>query len=209
MDTPEMQQQEQDLPDELEVLKQRATLLGVPFSNNIGVDTLRQRIADKMRENDEGEQQGGEQVAEKNPLEDVGDAPSETVAAPVRKLSLRQHLYNTEMRLVRLRITNLDPKKKDLPGEILTVANEYLGTVRKFVPFGEVTDDGFHVEYCLYKLMEARRFLSIRTIKDRRTGHVRVESQMAKEFALEILPDLTPAELAKLANAQKAAGSID
>ena len=40
---------------------------------------------------------------------------------------------------------DLDPKKKDLPGEVVTFANEYLGTVRVFVPFGEQTEDGWHI----------------------------------------------------------------
>jgi len=113
------------------------------------------------------------------------------------------------MKLVRLRIQNLDPKKKDLPGEIFTVANEYLGTVKKFVPYGEVTEEGYHVPYCIYRMMDARKFLNIRTVKDRRTGIERVESTWAKEFALEVLPQLTAKELAELANAQKAAGSFN
>ena len=35
-----------------------------------------------------------------------------------QKISLRKYIRDREMKLVRLRITNLDPKKKDLPGEI-------------------------------------------------------------------------------------------
>ena len=110
------------------------------------------------------------------------------------------------MRLVRLRITNMDPKKKDLPGEILTVANDYLGTVRKFIPFGEVTDNGYHVPYCLYMMMKERRFLNIRTTK--KNGQIQVSSGWATEFAFEELPPLTQHELDRLAAAQAAAGGI-
>ena len=113
-----------------------------------------------------------------------------------------------KMKLVRLRITNLDPKKKDLPGEILTVGNEYLGTVRKFVPFGEATDNGYHVPYCLYELMRDRKFLSIKTRKGPK-GQTIVEQQMVREFALEILPPLTEAELARLSAAQLSAGGVE
>ena len=35
-------------PTEMEVLKDRARKLGVTFSNNIGLDALRQRVADAL-----------------------------------------------------------------------------------------------------------------------------------------------------------------
>jgi hypothetical protein len=212
------QEQSNDLqmPTEMDLLKQRATLMGIAFSNNIGEETLRQRIADKQAELDaaaSGEQNNQEEEEEQPGQKEVNALESATAstqeATNERPLTLREKIRLEQLRLVRVRITCLDPKKKDLPGEILTVANEYLGTVRKFIPFGEVTDDGYHIPYCLYKMLDARKFLNIRTFKDRRTGTVRVESGYVKEFALEILDPLTPAELAKLANAQKAAGSVE
>lgn len=115
-------------------------------------------------------------------------------------------MHAKQMRQVRVRVTNMDPKKKDLPGEIWTVANEYLGTVRKFVPYGEQTDDGFHIPYCLYRLLDSKRFLHIRDVKDRTTGIVRQDKVWAKEFSLDVLPTLTQGELDRLAAAQAAAG---
>ena len=106
------------------------------------------------------------------------------------------------------RCTNFGQEKKDLPGEILTVANEYLGTVRKYVPFGEATDNGYHVPYCLYEMMRDRKFLSIKTRKGPK-GQTIVEQQMVREFALEILPPLTEAELARLSAAQLSAGGVE
>lgn len=220
MSTEDLNQEQSDdlqMPSELDLLKQRATLMGIAFSNNIGEETLRQRIADKQAELDaaaSGAENTGEEgdtvqqeQGEVNALE-AGASSKEEVTTE-RPLTLREKIRLEQMRLVRVRITCLDPKKKDLPGEILTVANEYLGTVRKFIPFGEVTDDGYHIPYCLYKMLDARKFLNIRTFKDRRTGTIRVESGYVKEFALEVLDPLTPAELAKLATAQKAAGSVE
>ena len=209
------QEQSNDLqmPTELDLLKQRATLMGIAFSNNIGEETLRQRIADKQAELDaaesSSEEEEEEQVTQTALAALASDGEQIVAKTTERPLTLREQIVKEQMRLVRIRITCLDPKKKDLPGEFLTVANEYLGTVRKFIPFGEVTDDGYHVPYCLYKMLEARKFLNIRTFKDRRTGTVRVESGYVKEFAIEVLDPLTPAELAKLATAQKAAGSIE
>lgn len=212
--------------NELEVLKARAKILGITFSNNIKVETLREKINAKL----EGEQEDETEEDfddEDEILEDEQEAPSEVnpladdyqskidaiannrkLKPTERKMQIRQLMVKEQMRLVRLRITNLDPKKKDLPGEIITFGNKYLGTVRKFVPFGEVTDDGYHVPYCIYKYLDSRRFLNIRTRRDKRTGAIRVESHYAKEFALEVLPQLTEVELARLANAQAAAGSL-
>jgi hypothetical protein len=191
-------------PSELDVLKQRARMMGLTFSNNIGLDALRKKVNDAM----EGKVE--EQPAQE-PAADGTFAPNplagETV--PVKRKSLRQHLFDEQMKLVRVRITNLDPKKKDLPGEIFTVANEHLGTVRKFIPYGEFTDGGYHVPYIIFKQLEARKFHDIRTIKDRRTGTNRVESRWVREFALEVLPPLTKQELDQLATAQIAAGSVD
>lgn len=185
---------------ELEVLKQRARLMGVEFSNNIGIDTLRERINAKMEADEQGTQETPAATPEVNALTGA------QVTQGKRK-SVRQHLYEQEMRLVRLRITCLDEKKKDLPGEIFTVANEFLGNVRKFVPFGDATEEGYHVPYCIYRVLKGRKFLQIRTKKSR-NGEITVSSNWVREFALEVLPDLTPEELKKLAVTQAASGSV-
>ena len=188
--------------DELPLLKERAKVMGIPFSNNISLETLRKRVADKM--------EGKDEAPEVNALTGDPEIAHAMVAKPLNQkaneVALRKLMYATQMRQVRVRITNMDPKKKDLPGEIWTVANEYLGTVRKFVPYGEQTDDGFHIPYCLYRLLDSKRFLHIRDVKDRTTGIVRQDKVWAKEFSLDVLPALTQAELDRLAAAQAAAG---
>lgn len=189
--------------DELTFLKERAKVMGIPFSNNISLETLRKRIADKKEGKDE---------PEVNPLAGDSEIAAITADAPKKldakqnALALRKLMHREQMKLVRVRITNMDPKKKDLPGEIWTVANEYLGNVRKMIPYGEQTDDGFHIPYCLFRLLQSKRFLHIRTVKDRVTGLERQENQWVKEFSLDVLPDLTKEELARLAAAQAAAG---
>lgn len=179
--------------DELSLLKQRASLMGIKYSNNISIEKLRERINGKLVEEEQEEK--------------TATSIAKTVEG--KALTLRQKLIKDNMRLIRLRITNLDPKKKDLPGEIITVANEYLGTVRKFVPFGETTENGYHVPYCIYTLLRARKFLNIRTFKDRQNpGQIKIEQSWSPEFALDVLPPLTQEELDKLATAQSAAGGI-
>ena len=188
--------------DELTLLKERAKVMGIPFSNNISLETLRKRVADKM--------EGKDEAPEVNALTGDPEIAQAMAAKPLNQkaneVALRKLMYAKQMRQVRVRITNMDPKKKDLPGEIWTVANEYLGTVRKFVPYGEQADDGFHIPYCLYRLLDSKRFLHIRDVKDRTTGIVRQDKVWAKEFSLDVLPSLTQGELDRLAAAQAAAG---
>ena len=210
-------------PTEMELLKQRADMLGVTYSNNIGIETLRKRVEDAMAGNPQDPEPEAQeaapsmesltadlaaQVAATTPVKDKGLNPlaQDGSAAPTKTISLREHMRLTQMKLVRVRIQNLDPKKANLPGEIFAVANEYLGDVKKFIPFGEVTDNGYHIPYCLYKMLKNRRFLNVRERKDR-DGKIHVETSWVKEFALELLPDLTPEELKQLATAQIAASS--
>ena len=211
-------------PTEMEMLKERADLLGVTYSNNIGIETLRKRVEDAMAGNPQDPEPESEQaavpsmesltadltaqVAATTLVTAKGSNPLVQDAAPVQSkpISLREHMRLTQLKLVRVRIQNLDPKKANLPGEIFAVANEYLGDVKKYIPFGEVTDNGYHIPYCLYKMLKNRRFLNVRERKDR-DGKIHVETSWVKEFALELLPDLSPEELKQLATAQIAASS--
>lgn len=194
----------QNSEDELSILKQRARMMGVEFSNNIGLETLKQRIQDKL----DGKASAPEAAAQ-TPAPPLTDPSLASASKPVKTRTLRQMLIEEQMKLVRIRIQNLDPKKKDLQGEIITVANEYLGTVRKYVPYGEVTDNGWHVPYCIYEFLRTRKFLNLRTYTDRRNGgNIKVEQGWAQEFSIEVLPPLTKEELAKLAASQAAAGTV-
>ncbi len=185
------------MPDELTVLKQRAKLMNISFSNNISLEKLRQKIADAQ---DGKEAEPEQEEAGVNPFEDKNKAPVKETEA-----QMRQRIRLEQTRLIRVRIQNLDPKKKDLPGEIITVANEYMGTIKKFVPFGEATDNGYHIPYCIYEFLKNRKFLNIRVTNKGK----KIEQSWVREFAIEELPQLTQEELDKLAAAQSAAGSTN
>ena len=184
------------MPSELEVLKQRATLMNIKFSNNISVEKLREKI--------EAAQAKDEPEVKESAVNPLGEKQE----AGVKKMTLGQKIRAEQTRLIRVRIQNLDPKKKDLPGEIITVANEYMGTIRKFVPFGEVTDNGYHIPYCIYEFLKERKFINITTRKGK-NGLPDIRATEAREFSIEVLPPLTEAELAQLAQAQIAAGSLN
>lgn len=197
-------------PNELDMLKQRARLMGITFSNNIGVDTLRAKIQEKLAGEAQSQEPATAQGQQQGtPSIDEETKPKQPVQAvkPAKPKSLRQALYDREMRLVRLRIQNLDPKKANLPGEIFTFANEYLGTVRKFIPYGEATDNGYHVPYCIYKQLRDRKFLHIKVNKV--NGREQIKTSYVREFSLEVLPPLTTEELARLRASQAAKGDFE
>jgi hypothetical protein len=199
-----------EMPSELDMLKQRATMMGIVFSNNIGLDTLKKKIAEKMDETPDTPVAPAPLVPPVDePEAPAPDAQADAPAAPVKVLSLRQHLLSEATKLIRIRIACMDPKKQDLPGEFFTVANEYIGTVRKYVPFGEQTDGGYHVPACILEMLQAREFLHIRTVTHPVTKEITTKTRYVKEFNIEILPPLTPAELKALAADQSASGRLE
>lgn len=190
-----VQQKETAEQEERRVLMTRARMMGLSISNNIGLETLRKKIQDKM----DGVVDSNENPAPP-PLEDP-------IVLKEKKVSARQHIKNEAMKLIRVQITNLDPKKKDLQGEIFTVGNSVIGTVRKFVPYGEVTENGYHIPNIIYNMLKRKKFLNIRTRRGPK-GEQIVEQNWAQEFSITVLPPLTEKELKELATAQLAAGSI-
>lgn len=231
-------------PDELSMLKQRAKLLGINFSNNIGLEALRAKVNGKLKSEDNEPEEEFEMVeetaqavssdslseaerAELNALREAvarqsAQAEAATLnkaiglnplagdkagAQPAAQMTKRQRIIREAMKLVRCQIVNLDPKKKELHGEILCVGNKYIGTVKKFIPFGEQTDNGYHIPKVLYDELESRKFLHITTRRNKANGQIDVKTSYAKEFSITVLPPLTPAELAQLAANQMAASN--
>lgn len=190
----ELDTEELPVQDELTALKKRAEMLGIKFSNNIGINTLRERIEKALSD-------------EPQESEVVQDEPAQEALTPRQKLSrLRRKIRERDMALVRVRISCMNPDKSELQGEIITVSNSILGTVRKYVPFGEATENGYHIPRIIYNVLKERKFLHIKSIQDKQKKTYRVEKKWIKEFAIEELPPLTPKELKELADDQRARG---
>jgi hypothetical protein len=169
--------------NELELLKARADKLGIKYSPNIGIETLKERINAVL-------------------------SPEKPAIAVNAEDAERTRVRKDALKLIRCQIVNLNPNKKAWEGEIITVWNKYTGTVRKFVPFGEKTVEGYHVPQIIYNVLKERKYLSISTKRDPKTGELTVKTQWVPEFSLTVLPQLTKEQLAELAAAQKASGSI-
>lgn len=204
-----MTEQSDNKTDELSLLKERAKILGVQFSGNIKLETLKARVEAKLSGEPEVEEEDEENVVE----DEVSEIASKRKVAPVRKLTkaeqeqaLRDKLVRESMRLVRVRIYNLNPAKRDLPGEIIAVGNRYIGTVKKFIPFGEATENGYHIPQVLLDDLKSRKFNQIRTKSV--NGQVQVESRMVPEYQIEVMPMLSKEQLEELALKQAAAERV-
>lgn len=175
---------------ELAILKQRADVLGIPYNGNIGLETLRNRVRDHQTK-----------------LESATKAEPELKTAPKTKAQVEQELRDQVKReglvLLRCRIANLNPQKRDLEGELITVANRFLGTVSKFIPFGEA-GESYHIPKVLYDELRDRKFQQVISKKDAQ-GKEQLSRRMVPEYSIEILPQLTAEELQELAVKQAAA----
>lgn len=181
--------------DELAMLKERAKLMGISISGNIGIDALKKKIEHHLA--------GKKEEADEPANLSVGSNAPRKKSKAEQEQDLREQLWADEMALVRCRIYNMNPSKRDLHGEIITVANRFVGTVRKFIPFGEATDNGYHIPKIIFNDLKARQFQSITTKTV--NGKIEVKTRMVPEYNIEVMPPLSAEELQELALKQEAA----
>lgn len=172
--------------NELDLLKQQADTLGISYHPSIGVDKLREKVAERM------------QNASENRT---------TVAAGAVDNS-RKAAYEDAMKLVRIRLTCMDPAKNEWPGEIITVSNDVVGNIKKYIPLREeFYVDGYHVPNIIYKFLRDRKYSAIKTVETPKGP--KVTSIQANAYSIEVLPQLTEKELEKLALKQAASKAAD
>ena len=188
---PEQKDELTEQKDELTILKARADLLKIPYSNNISLAKLKARIEEHMTQDEEEEEPAEEEIEE----------VVETKAA------LRSRLIKEATRLIRVRVTNMNPAKAAFPGEIFTVANSTVGTIRKFIPYGAGTEAGYHIPYAIYEMIKRKKFTLVKK-EVGPNGTPVFNKYERKEFAIEVLDPLTPEELKKLAAEQAATGRV-
>lgn len=190
------QEVETNESDELTALKARADLMGISYHPSIGLDKLKAKVNERLVPADE--------VVTK----------AKDVVKKEEKLFLTAQEYNKDRkvrgrreanRLVRVRVTCMNPNKKNWEGEIISVGSAKLGTFKKFVPFN--LESGYHIPYIIYKVMKDRKCSIPVTGKDAKQGEAN-RSKVIPEFSIEVLPPLTAKELNDLAIQQARSGSV-
>jgi len=183
------------LPSELDTLKARAKQLGVQYHPNIGVDKLRIKVNAKLN------------PPTKNTVAPVAAIPNKIIMPVVEsKAAKLARLRKEASRLIRIRISCMNPNKKEWEGEVFTVSNSAVGTHKKFVPFNN--EDGWHVPNIIYKHLLERECQIFQTVKGPRGNKIR-KGKLIKEFAIEVLTPLTPVEIQELATQQAMGNNID
>lgn len=173
--------------DEKTLLKQQCKKLGIPVQGNLSVETLRQLVAEKL----------------------AGNEPtSQTTTDKETTRQRHKRIRDEATKLVRCRITCMNPAKKNMQGEIFSVGNKVIGTHKKFIPYSPSThEEGYHIPNALYQSLKNRKYQFFREVKHD-NGEKTQESVLINEFAIEVLPPLTEQELAELSKAQQAKGGL-
>lgn len=175
--------------DEREALKARATQMGIEFPANVKTEKLKQLIQDKLAEGDVPKE-----ANTKSEKTQVLSTEGEKLTAMIQE----------QTKLVRIRLTCMNPMKTSWNGEIFTVSNRYVN-IKRFVPFN--APDGWHVEAMLLKMIKERKCQVFYT--ERVNGAKVRKNKEINEFSVEVLPALTEEELAELAAKQSAGKNID
>jgi hypothetical protein len=153
--------------------------------------------AEAAREGQDRQAPGSGQARRKKP-----DAPQAASRPKPRSASACKN----EAKLVRIRLTCMNPAKKEWDGEIITAGNAGVGSFKKFVPFN--AEEGWHVPRIIFQVLKDRQCPVFYTDKVK-NGVTMRRSKLIKEFAIEVLDPLTQEELHDLAQRQAMAKSID
>ena len=175
---------------ELSLLQSRATKLGIKYHPATGVETLKRKIDEHLN--------GKPKVPDKPKSKELTDLE--------RKNNKINEQRKAARKLIRVRITNHNPQKQEHRGEIFTVSNSVVGTIKRYVPFGN--ENGWHVENMILDMIKERKFQTFYTVKDHR-GRPIPKSKQRLEFAIEVLNPLTQMELNILKKEQTIANNLD
>lgn len=163
------------------------------------------------------------QIAEKDKEEDV-HVPQVKVAYTIGEMlemdaskvkddNLRRQVIRAQaMRLRRVRINNVDPNDANVPSTLVTCYSKYTGKVSKVIPHdAEFYENGYHIPQIILDELETRTFNLRKEIKRKGNsfGVKEYKTIPTKKFLIEILPDLTEAQIKALAQSQESRGAID
>lgn len=194
-------------------LKRQARELGIQFHPRMGAERLRALIQEHT-------QKGSETASQAVVDEAVGE-PQVEATKPVQSFSgSEKGLYMTEEeyerkrfgeakrnanRLVRVRITCMDPTKKNWTGEIISVGSSKLGTYKKFIPFN--SEEPYHIPWIIYQELKERKCRVGTTVKLPNGQEVN-KYKLVNAFSIELLPPLRPDELEDLKKQQALAKGL-
>lgn len=169
---------------ELDSLKQIAENKGIKFHPSISLEKLKEKI-----------KEFDEKAAEANT---VKASPNKT------KMDKRNQLRKDKLKLVRCRITCMNPHKREWQGEWMSIGNAVLGFHTKYVLF----DHEYHLSQMMIDTLKNKVFRQTKDVPDGKGGKYR-KNFFPKEYNIELLDPLTQEELDALAADQAKRQAID
>jgi hypothetical protein len=184
----------------LKEVRQRADALGVKYHHRANADTIEAIVTARILEL-EGQDNPDEYAAETR-LNDITVAKPPEYEPPMAESEFmklrREQDFRLAGALVRVRVQNMNPQKKEWRGEFISVGSAKLGTYKKFIPF---TSEPYHVPRIIYQELKDKKCSSFSNHTDDK-GRVIRKSKQIPEYVIETLPQLTPEELAELTRKQ-------
>lgn len=170
---------------ELELLKEQARELGISFSPNIGLESLKNKINIAMAKAN---------VAEPEAKEENSDV--------VKTISGMR----AATRLHRVIINCLHPDRVNYKVDLVSVGNTKYGFVTRAFPLGSA----WHVEDILYKYLKNKTFYHtiVKDIKENGVTKKVILHERKHMYEVRDLPPLTQEEIDKLAVDQSASGRL-
>jgi len=195
---------------ELKSLKAKAEMIGLKFHPNIGLEKLKKKVNEQLSKDKATLAKEAKERAVDDVPEPIPSVPqTNNFAAPLMARNetpaqKKMRLRKKASRLVRFRLTCMNPNKKKWPGEIFTVSNSFVGTFKRHIPFNA---NSWHCEEMLLNMIKDRKFTEFYEIKDKK-GRTAKRTKLVREFAIDELPPLTEKEIADLKLQQGLANNL-
>jgi len=108
-------------------------------------------------------------------------------------------------RLVRCRVSCMNPDKNGIPGEVKSVGNRFIGQITQYVPYN---NEPIHLRHIIFEMLKECKY-TMHVISKNKLGMDVTTPKQVKEFNIEILPFLTQAEIDDLKHQQAITGRLD
>lgn len=174
--------------NEREYLLERAKILGLNVPKNMPTAKLRKAVADKI-------------------------ANMESIKPVSKETRLKENdIRMQQLALVRFRIHVLNPVKQNWNGELITVGNDIIPPITRFIPFNAV-DGIWHAERIIVNYLKSRKYQFMQE-EGSNAGYRKntvdpSKNKLLPEFAIEELPPLTMEEIEQMKQRQLATGAVD
>lgn len=190
--------------EQIEWLRNRCDELEIAYHHKAGYEKLTNLILNHYNKPE----------AKETPVEEVVGERSEAVELQFKSLDRYPDENDTAYaarkrkeahKLILVRITCMNPVKKELQGEVFTVSND-LFTIKRMIPFhGEPT----HIEIAFLDVLRERKFQQFREQrKSSLTDAPMQQGYLVPEFAIEVMEALSKEQLEQLALEQSRSARV-